>query len=75
MLSALSAQFARALHHPIVLCILRTLHAADRRAFSRRSLLIPPLLALTYALLGGVFPPLAMAFVGHHFPTHCFVSQ
>jgi hypothetical protein len=64
MLSALSAQFARALHHPIVLCILRTLHAADRCAFSRRSLLIPPLLALAYALLGGVFPPLAMAFVG-----------
>lgn len=31
---------------------------------AKTSLLIPPLLALAYALLGGVFPPLAMAFVG-----------
>ena len=47
-----------------MLCILRTLHAADCLAASRGSLLIPPLLALAYALLGGFLPPLAMALVG-----------
>ena len=48
----------------LVLCILCTLHAVDCPVLSRGSLLIPPLLALAYALLGGFLPPLAMALVG-----------
>ena len=52
-----------------VLRILRSRTLAECRASSRCSLLIPPLLALAYALLGGLLPPLAMAVVGGGSPS------
>ena len=44
-----------------MLRILRSRTLAECRASSRGSLLIPPLLAMAYALLGGLLPPLARA--------------
>lgn len=52
-----------------MLRILRSRTLAECRASSRCSLLIPPLLALAYALLGGLLPPLAMAVVGGGSPS------